>query len=135
MHTYMPLDMCNKCKTFQVIRVCLYHIEVFYSMEIESASNDNRTMFRIANNLLGRKCMNLLTNDDSGPDAVADRFAYHFDDMIYSLRSQIQRPSANVDNAQPCVISSPVLAFQPASLKEVTALIENGKTKSLRLIH
>ena len=28
----------------------------FYSRDIESASNDNRAMFRIANHLLGRKC-------------------------------------------------------------------------------
>ncbi|KAI0243059.1 Sodium/nucleoside cotransporter 1 [Lamellibrachia satsuma] len=102
----------------------------FYSKEIESASNDNRAMFRIANHLLGRKCMNLLPSDTIGPDAVADRFAYYFADKITSIRSQIQCSSANVDNAQPCTVSSPLLAFQPASLEEVTTLIENGKTKS-----
>ena len=101
----------------------------FYSKEIESASNDNRAMFCIANHLLGRKCMNLFPNDTIGPDAVADRFAYHFADRITSIRSQTQCPSANVDNAQPCTVSSPLLAFQPASLEEVTTLIENGKTK------
>ena len=102
----------------------------FYSKEIESVSNDNRAMFRIANHLLGRKCMNLFRNDTIGPDAVAVRFAYHFADKITSIRSQIQWPSANVDNAHPCTVSSPLLAFQPASLEEVTTLIENGKTKS-----
>ena len=102
----------------------------FYSKEIESASNDNRAMFRIANYLLGRKCMNLLPNDTSGLVDVADRFAYHFADKIDSIRSQIQRPSANVYNAQPCNVSSPLLAFQPDSIEEVTTLIENGKTKS-----
>ena len=102
----------------------------FYSKEIESASNDNRAMFRIANHLLGRKCMNRFPNDTIGPDAAADRFAYHFADKITSIRSQIQRPSANVENAQPCTVSSPLLAFQPASLEEVTTLIENGKIKS-----
>ena len=105
----------------------------FYSKEIGSASNDNRAMFRIANHLLGRKCMNLLPNDTSGPDAVADRFAYHFADKINSIRSQIQCPSANVDNAQPCIVSSPLFAFQPTSLEEVTTLIENGKTKSSKI--
>ena len=102
----------------------------FYSKEIESASNDNRAMFRIANHLLGRKCMNGFPNDTVGPDAVADSFAYHFANKITSIRSQIQRPSADVDNAQPCTVSSPLLAFQPASLEEVTTLIENGKTQS-----
>ena len=84
--------------------------------EIGSASNDNRAVFRVANHLLGRKSMNLLPNDTSGPDAVADRFAYHFADKI-------NRPSANVDNAQLCIVSSPLLAFQPASFEEVTTLI------------
>ena len=79
------------------------------------------------------KCMNLLPNDTSGPDVVADRFAYHFVDKINSIRSQIQRPSANVDNAQPCIVYSPLFAFQPTSLKEVTTLIENGKTKSSKI--
>ena len=90
----------------------------FYSKQIESASNDNRAMFRIVNHLLCRKCMNLFPNDTIGPDAVADRFAYHFADKINSIRSQIQRPSANVDNAQPCTVSSPLLACQPASLEK-----------------
>ena len=105
----------------------------FYTKEIESAANDNRAMFRVANHLLGRKCMDLLPNDTSCPDAIADRFAYHFADKINSIRSQIQRPSANVDNAQPCIVSSPLLAFHPASLEEVTTLIENGKTKSFNI--
>ena len=71
----------------------------FYSKEIESASNHNRAMLCIANHLLGCKYMNLLPKDTSGPD-----------------------------NAQPCIVSSPLLAFQLASL-EVTTLNENGKTK------
>ena len=34
----------------------------FHSKEVESASNENRAMFCIANHLLDRKCMKLLPN-------------------------------------------------------------------------
>ncbi|KAI0221740.1 hypothetical protein LSAT2_026996 [Lamellibrachia satsuma] len=47
--------------------------------------------------------------------------------------SQIQRPSANVDNAELHIAFSPPIAFQPALFQEVTTLLENGKTKSSKI--
>ena len=102
----------------------------FYSKVIETASNDTRAMFRITNRLLGRKCGNTLPNEIGGPAILADRFASHFTDKIDSIRYQIPMPSANVYNAHARVILLPLLAFQPASLEEVTSLIQNGKIKT-----
>ena len=87
-------------------------------------------MFRITNRLLGRKCGKTLPNEIGGPAVLADRFASHFTDKIDSIRCQIPMPAANVYNAHARVILSPLLAFQPASLEEVTSLIHNGKIKT-----
>ena len=81
-------------------------LAAFYSKEIESASNNNRAMFRIVNHHLGRKCMNLLPNN-----VVAGHFAYDFADKINSICSQTQCPSAKVDNAQPCIFLHLCLHF------------------------
>ena len=94
------------------------------------ASNDTRAMFRITNRLLGRKCGNTLPNEIGGPAILADLFASHFTDKIDSIRCQIPMPSANVYNAHARIILSPLLAFQPASLEDVTSLIQNGKIKT-----
>ena len=71
------------------------------------------------------------SNDTSGTDDVANRFAYHFVNKINSIHSQIQHPSTNVNNGQPCIVSSSLLVFQPDSLEEVTTLNENGKTSKI----
>ena len=76
----------------------------FYSREIESASNDNRAMFGIANRLLGRKCGSVLPHDSGGPTAVANRFAHHFVDKLSLIRSQIQSTPAGGDNTQKLVL-------------------------------
>ena len=106
----------------------------FYSSEIESASNDNRSMFRIANKLLGRERQrqNFPHHCDS-PTAVANHFAHHFADKIDSIHSQLQKPPAAVTSAHPCSVALPLLSFQPASLEDVTTLIRNGKTKSSKI--
>ena len=96
----------------------------FYSKVIETASN------RITNRLLGRKCGNTLPNEIGGPAIIADRFASHFTDKIDSIRCQIPMPSANIYNAHARVVLSPLLAFQPASLEELTSLIQNVKIKT-----
>ena len=105
----------------------------FYSREIESASNDNRAMFRIANHLLGRKCGSVLPHDSGGPTAVANRFAHHFVDKLSLIRSQIQSIPAGGDNTQACIAPSFLLSFQPATLSDVMALINSGKTKSFKI--
>ena len=103
----------------------------FYSSEIESASNDNRSMFRIANQLLGRERQRQnFPHHCDGPTAVANHFAHHFADKIDSIHSQLQKPPAAVTSAHPCSVALPLLSFQPASLEDVTTLIRNGKTKS-----
>ena len=106
----------------------------FYSSEIESASNDNRSMFRIANQLLGRERQRQnFPHHCDGPTAVANHFAHHFADKIDSIHSQLQKPSDAVTNAHPCSVALPLLSFQPASLEDVTTLIRNGKTKSSKI--
>ena len=100
----------------------------FYSKVINTALNDNTAEFRIANHLRGQKCANSLL--DGGHAVLADRFPKHFAKKIDSMHSQIRMPSANVFNAQTCVVLSPLLAFQSASLEEVTSLIQNGKIKT-----
>ena len=105
----------------------------FYSREIESASNDNRAMFGIANHLLGRKCGSVLPHDSGGPTAVANRFAHHFVNKLSLIRSQIQSTPAGGDNTQACITPSFLLSFQPATLSDVMALINSGKTKSSKI--
>ena len=105
----------------------------FYSREIESASNDNRAMFRIANHLLGRKSGSVLPHDSGGPTAVANRFAHHFVDKLSLIRSQIQSTPAGGDNTQASIAPSFLQAFQPATLSDVMALINSGKTKSSKI--
>ena len=103
----------------------------FYSSEIESASNDNRSMFRIANQLLGRERQRQhFPYHCDGPTAVANHFAHHFADKKDSIHSQLQKPSSAVTNAHPCSVALPLLSYQPASLEDVTTLSQNGKTKS-----
>ena len=103
----------------------------FYSSEIESASHDNRSMFRIANHLLGRERREqIFPHHCDGPTAVANTFAHHFADKIDSIHSRLQNPPAAVTNACPGNVALPLLSFQPASLEDVTTLIQNGKTKS-----
>ena len=101
-----------------------------YSREIEFASNDNRAVFRIANHLLGRKCGSVLPLDSGGPTAVANRFADHFVDKLSLIHSRIQSTPAGGDNTQACIAPSFLLSFQPATLSDVMALINSGKTKS-----
>ena len=105
----------------------------FYSLEIESASYDNRAMFGIANHLLGRKCGSVLPHDSGGPTAVANRFAHHFVDKLSLISSQIQSTPAGGDNTQACITPSFLLSFQPATLSDVMALINSGKTKSSKI--
>ena len=57
-------------------------------------------------------------------------FIYIIYIYIYIYIYNIPMPSANVYNAHARVILSPLLAFQPASLEEVTSLIQNGKIKT-----
>ena len=102
----------------------------FYSRDIESASNDNRAMFRIANHLLVRKCGSFLPHDSGGPTAVVNRFTHHFVDKLSLIRSEIQSTPAGGDNTQACIATSFLLSFQPATLSDVMALINSGKTKS-----
>ena len=102
----------------------------FYSSEIASASNDNRSMFRIATQLLGRECQNSFPHHCDGPTAVANHFAHHFADKIDSIHSRLQKPPASVTSAHPGNVESPLRSFQPASLEDVTTLIQKGKTKS-----
>ena len=86
-----------------------------------------------ADRLRGQKCANSLL--DGGPAILADRFPNHFAKKIDPMHSQIRMPSANVFNAQTCVVLSPLLAFQSASLEEVTSLIQNGKMKTIHYLH
>ena len=106
----------------------------FYSSEIESASNDNRSMFRIANQLLGRERQKqTFPRHCDGPTAVANDFAHHFADKIESIHRQLHNPPAAVTNPHPGNVALPLLSFQPASLEDVTTLIRNGKTKSSKI--
>ena len=106
----------------------------FYSSEIESAANDNRSMFRIANQLLGRERQKqTFPHYCDGPTAVANHFAHHFADKIESIHRQLHNPPAAVTNAHPGNAALPLLSFQPASLEDVTTLIRNGKTKSSKI--
>ena len=107
----------------------------FYSREIESASNDSRAIFRIANHPLGRKWGSVLPHDSGGPTAVANRFTHHFVDKLSLIRSQIQGTQAGGDNTQAstCIAQSFLQAFQPATLSDVMALINSGKTKSSKI--
>ena len=47
-----------------------------YSSEIESESNDNRSMFRIANQLLGWERRHIIRPHCDGPTAVAPKVAF-----------------------------------------------------------
>ena len=105
----------------------------FYSSEIESASNDNRAMFRIANHLLGRKGGSVLPHDSGGPTAVANRFAHHFVDKLSSIRSQIQSTPAVGDNTHVSIAPSLLLSSQPATLNDIITLVNSGKTKSSKI--
>ena len=79
----------------------------FYSSEIESASNDNRSMFRIANQLLGRERQKQnFPHHCNGPTAVANHFAHHFADKIDSIHSQLQKPPDAVTSAHPCSVAA-----------------------------
>ena len=105
----------------------------YYSREIESASSDNREMFRIANHLLGCKCGSVLPHDSGGPTAVANRFEQHFVDKLSLIRSQIQSTPAGGDNTHASIAPSCLLSFQQAMLNDVMALINSGKTKSSKI--
>ena len=105
----------------------------FYRRDIESASNDNRAMFRIVNHLLVRKCGSFLPHDSGGPTAVVNRFTHHFVDKLSLIRREIQSTPAGGDNTKACIVTSFLLSFQPATLSDVMALINSGKTKSYNI--
>ena len=96
---------------------------------IETASTLEQC-FALRTARLAENAETLLPNEIGGPAILADLFASHFTGKIDSIRCQIPMPSANVYNAHARVILSPLLAFQPASLEEVTSLIQNGKIKT-----
>ena len=92
-------------------------------------------MFRIANHLLGRKRGSILPHDPGGPTAVANRFAHHCVDKLNLIRIQIQsRPTpAGGDNTHACIAPLLLLSVQPATLTDVMALINSGKTMSSKI--
>ena len=74
----------------------------YYCAEIKSSARNNKEMYRIKNDLMGRSSKTLFPKSDDGPGALADCFVTHFTDKITDIRVHLATISTRLQNNYSC---------------------------------
>ena len=69
----------------------------YFCVKIQESTRNIKSMYRVANDLMGRKQSRTLPDHHCSDEVMADRIPEHFSDKITSIRQRVNQPS----DAQP----------------------------------
>ena len=121
----------NQCAT---VNKSLKHArEIHYTDKIQSCGRDQKSIYKVTNQLLGKKNEVILPSHSSSNELAQD-FSEFFVNKIEGIRSNIS--SQTKSNSDTLVMENSkerFLEFTPASEKEVAEIISKSANKSCEL--
>ena len=104
---------------------------VYFCDKIEESTRNMKSMYRVANTLMGRKLLRTLPEHHCSDEVMADRFLEHFTDKITSIRQRLNQPSdaqaarSAIDNERSHTLSE----FSPATTVTTCRLVQTCPSK------
>ena len=107
----------------------------YFCDNIKDSTRNMKSMYRVANELMGRKLSRTLPEHHCSDEVMADRFLEHFSDKITSIRQRLNQPSdaqaarSPIDNERSHTLSE----FSPATTVATCRLVQTCPSKQCRL--
>ena len=106
----------------------------YYCAEIKSSARNNKKMYRITNDLMGRSSKTFFPKSDDGPGALADCFVKHFTDKTTDIRVHLatistQRQQSVFADDNDCRVVDPLCDFELATYNNICNLVMKGTSK------
>ena len=122
-HAYK--DQCN------VVNTLITHSKKkYYNNKVDSASGDQKSLFKIVNNMFHNVSEPQLPSHDS-LDELVNRFANFFVTKINTIREDIQNTDTAIDIDNEMKFDKiPLMSFEPTNHEEVRKLIKEAPNKS-----
>ena len=121
-----------QCASFK--RILRQSKAKYYHDTIDQCSNDQKKLFQVVNNLLGRREASPLPST-ADPSVLAEQFAQFFDSKIARIRSSIISvgPPSAATPVSTVTLDQPLTNFSSASVSEVRAIISTAPSKQCSL--
>ena len=106
----------------------------YYCAEIKSSAHNNKEMYCITNDLMGRFSKPSFLKCDDGPGALADCFVTHFTDKITHIRIHLatistQRQLSVFADDNDCRVVDPLCDIELATGNDICNLVMKGTSK------
>ena len=85
--------------------------------KIQESTRNMKSMYRVANDLMGRKQSQTLPDHHCSDEVMADRFLEHFSDKITSIRQRVNQPS-DAQPTRPAIDLSHTRGAPPSNARE-----------------
>ena len=104
----------------------------YYCAEIKSSARNNKDMYRITNDQMGRSSKTLFPKSDDGPGALANCFVTQFTDKItdsHQATISTQRQLSVFAYKNDCRFGDPLCDFEIATYNDICNLVMTGTSK------
>ena len=107
----------------------------YFCDKIQESTRNMKSMYRVANDLMGRKQSRTLPEHHCSDEVMADRFLEHFSDKITSIRQRLNQPS-DAQPTRPAIDNEcghTLSEFSPANTAATCRLIQTCPSKHCSL--